>query len=119
MMRWVCLLLPAVAVLATLGWLAHRHLTIVESVRAEILTRAPVGSSRDQVDQAVAPLRVDWAQFDYPSGDPRQGTLSTGVMRPALAFRQVHLVLHYDRARPGGKLTALEVSEAPIDVPSP
>ena len=96
----------------------HRHMNATAMVRSDISRHIHVGSADADVRKTIELLDMECAAFDYPSG-PRQGTLLIAKTRPILAFQEVYVVFHLDHRSPGGKLTDLDISDAPIDVPAP
>src|SRR5262249_24034323 len=100
------------------AWLVRRNMALPAVFEDEVKRALPIGSSHQMVSTFIRRHSLDVAGFDYPGGDPRQGTVVISLLRPSLA-PPVHVVFHFDTGGPAGKLKKVEVSRDPIDVPPP
>jgi hypothetical protein len=131
---WKTFAAAVIVLVATAGsTVAYTRRSAAERLRADIRTHAPIGSSRQSVDEYLrfSGLRMGIAAFDYPEFDPRQGTLIIGsvpepeylrsirLVIPAFETRGPYFVLYFDHKGPDGNLIRYNVSNKPIQVAPP
>src|SRR5256885_351652 len=68
-------------ILLVVLWIIARPHNSADQLQADISAHLPIGTSRQKLDEFLKVRGLDRgiAAFDYPHGDPRQGTLIIGV----------------------------------------